>query len=51
MKKTIFTLLMSSYAINFAFAETDSNIMLIAAQMALAESTIPTEIKNWYIST
>ena len=29
---------MSSYAINFAFAETDSNIMLIAAQMALAES-------------
>ena len=39
MKKTIFTLLMSSYAINFAFAETDSNIMLIAAQMALAEST------------
>ena len=39
MKKTIFTLLMISYAINFAFAETDSNIMLIAAQMALAEST------------
>ena len=38
MKKTIFTLLMSSYAINFAFAETDENIMLIATQMALAES-------------
>lgn len=38
MKKTIFTLLISSYAINFAFAETDSNTALIATQMALAEA-------------